>query len=68
MFGSNWKTTLIGVGMGSLNMFLAAMSQGVTPKDALISVGMAALGAAAKDHNVTGGTKKQKTKPAPKPE
>ncbi len=55
----NWKTTLIGIGLGAGNLFLAYLSQGIKPKDALLSVGIATLGAFAKDHDVTGGTKTQ---------
>jgi hypothetical protein len=55
----NWKTTLAGVGMGAANLFLASMAQGIKPKDAALSIGLALLGAYAKDHDVTGGTKQQ---------
>lgn len=50
----SWKTTLAGIGLGAANLFLAALSQGIKPKDALISVGLATLGALAKDHDVSG--------------
>lgn len=51
----NWKTTLLGFGVGALNL----LSSGVNWKTALVSAGLAALGMAAKDHDVTGGTKEQ---------
>lgn len=49
----NWKTTLLGIGAGALQLF----SQGVNWKSILASLGIAALGAVSKDFNVTGGTK-----------
>lgn len=52
---SNWKTTLFGLGAGALNMF----ANGVGWKQVLLSIGLAAMGAVAKDHNVTGGTTAQ---------
>ncbi len=55
----NWKTTLVGALTGLGYAFLSAISTGVKPKDAAIAVGLAALGAVAKDHNVTGGTVSQ---------
>ena len=52
---TNWKTTAAGVGLGFLNLFIAAVTTGVSPKDAAISAGLALIGAYAKDHDVTGG-------------
>lgn len=49
----NWKTTLLGFGVGALNL----LQSGVNWKSALLSAAMAALGLAAKDHDVTGGTR-----------
>lgn len=54
-FLTNWKTTLFGLGAGALNMF----ANGTGWKEVLLSVGLAALGIAAKDFNVSGGTVKQ---------
>ena len=51
----NWKTTVAGLSFGVLNLVLS----GATVKNAVLSVGLAAIGALAKDHNVTGGTVKQ---------
>lgn len=48
----NWKTTLFGLASGSLNL----MANGLSWKTALFSAGLAALGFASKDSNVTGGT------------
>lgn len=50
----NWKTTLIGLGFGAGYMVLQGLAAGIKPKDLLIGVGIAALGAVAKDYNVTG--------------
>lgn len=47
----NWKTTLFGVGAGALNLF----ANGMKWQQVLMSIGLAALGAVAKDHDVTGG-------------
>lgn len=49
---TNWKTTLLGILAGALNLVV----NGVNWKQALISATLAALGIAAKDANVTGGT------------
>lgn len=49
---TNWKTTLIGVGLGFLNVW----ASGISAKQTAISIGLAALGAVAKDFNTTGGT------------
>jgi hypothetical protein len=59
---ANWKTTLTGCIFAVGNVVLP-MLQGnsVTPKDILISAGLAALGFLSKDFNVTGGTKTQPT-------
>lgn len=47
----NWKTTLAGLLSGGLNLF----ANGMGWKQILLTVGLGALGAVAKDHNVTGG-------------
>ena len=52
MWGS-FKTTLVGVGIGFLNLY----ANGMSPKNAALSVGLALLGAVSKDFNATGGTK-----------
>lgn len=58
----NWKTTVAGVGFAVLNILLAGPQ---TPDGKInwssfaVSAGIAALGALAKDHNVTGGTVQQ---------
>lgn len=49
MFKS-WKTTLLGLGLGALNLF----ANGASPKQVGLSLGLLALGAVAKDHNVSG--------------
>jgi len=46
----NWKTTLLGLGLGGANL----VANGVHWKQALVSVGLAGLGLLAKDFNVTG--------------
>lgn len=46
----NWKTTAAGAVIGVLNL----SANGVTLKSFLLSLALAALGAFAKDHNVTG--------------
>lgn len=51
----NWKTTAFGLGVAFLNLY----ANGMSLKTAAMSVGLAALGAAAKDANVTGGTVQQ---------
>lgn len=51
----NWKTTLAGV----LGAVLNLVANGTNWKAASVSVGLAAIGALAKDHNVTGGTVQQ---------
>jgi len=51
----NWKTTLAGLAVALLNLNV----QGMTVKAFLYSAAIAALGAAAKDHNTTGGTVQQ---------
>lgn len=53
----NWRTTLIGFGLAAAQMFMG----GANWKNILIAVGMAALGAVAKDAQVTGGTSVQPT-------
>jgi 20S proteasome alpha/beta subunit len=55
----NWKTTAIGVGSAFAYAFLAQLQGGLKPKDAAIAAGVGLLGAFAKDHDVTGGTKQQ---------
>jgi hypothetical protein len=52
----NWKTTAAGFGAAFAYAFIAAITTGLTPKDAAVSAGLALLGSLAKDHNVTGGT------------
>jgi hypothetical protein len=42
----NWKTTLAGLVAGGLNLF----AQGMSWKNVLVSLGIGALGAVAKDH------------------
>lgn len=51
----NWKTTLIGIVGGALNLF----ASGVNWKSVAMSAALAALGAVSKDSNVTGGTVQQ---------
>ena len=46
----NWKTSLIGVGLGAANMF----ANGTSWKQILFSVGFSALGIFAKDAGVSG--------------
>jgi len=48
----NWKTTLLGFLSGGLNLY----ANGMTPKQILMSLALAALGLAAKDYGVTGGS------------
>ncbi len=48
----NWKTTLFGLAAAALNLF----ANGTNWKQVLVALGLAGLGAVAKDHNVTGGT------------
>ncbi len=50
----NWKTTVIGLVTGAGIAFLSGVQGGLTPKDAAIAAGVAALGLAAKDSTVTG--------------
>lgn len=45
----NWKTTLIGVATAAANVGLAAASGRVSTRDALVSIGIAALGVVASD-------------------
>jgi len=49
MFAS-LKTTLAGIGIGFLNLY----ANGTAPKQAAFSIGLALLGALAKDFNATG--------------
>ncbi len=49
---ANWKTSLLGIAGGGLNLF----ANGLNWKQVLFSVGIAALGLVSKDMNVTGGT------------
>lgn len=53
----NWRTTLAGIGLGALQLFVGGMNW----KSILLSAAMAALGAVAKDANVTGGSIVQPT-------
>lgn len=50
----NWKTTLIGLATGAGIAFLTGVQGGMSPKDAALAAGVAALGMAAKDSNVSG--------------
>lgn len=52
---TSWKTTLAGLAVGFINLW----ANGISAKQAALSVGVAALGVAAKDLNVTGGTTPQ---------
>jgi hypothetical protein len=52
MFKS-WKTTLLGLGFGALNLYLSGMAGGMKPKDVAISVALTTIGAAAKDWNIS---------------
>ena len=54
-FLANWKTSLIGVVMAAIQLHQGGMSW----QNAALAALMAALGFAAKDLNVTGGTIKQ---------
>ena len=56
----NWKTTLFGFLAGGGYLFLQQLSGGIKPKDAALATGLVLLGAAAKDHDVTGGKRVQK--------
>lgn len=47
----NWKTTLVGLGVGGLNLY----ANGANWKSVLVSVGFAGMGILAKDFNITGG-------------
>ena len=51
----NWKTTLIGLAAGLLHL----VANGASWETAAVSVGVAALGAVAKDSDVTGGKREQ---------
>ena len=48
----SWKTTLLGLIAGGLNLYAGGMSL----KNTLLSICIAALGVAAKDSGVTGGS------------
>ena len=50
----NWKTTVIGFATGAGIAFLSGLQGGLTPKDAALAAGVAALGLAAKDSTVSG--------------
>jgi hypothetical protein len=53
----NWKTSLIGLGIGAGNLAIDMLgSSHFNLKSFLFSVGIGALGLVAKDSNVTGGT------------
>lgn len=61
-FLANWRTTLAGVLAGGIGGSIAGYTNpdgSINWKALLIAVALAALGAMAKDHNVTGGTKAQ---------
>lgn len=47
----SWKTTLAGLLFGGGYAFLSAMSTGLKPKDAALSVGIAIIGGLAKDYD-----------------
>lgn len=47
---TSWKTTLVGILVGFLNLWAG----GTSPKNAAVSVGIALLGAVAKDFNTHG--------------
>lgn len=49
----NWKTTLLGIGAAVFNL----VANGATWKSAGLSVLLGLLGATAKDHDVTGGSR-----------
>lgn len=53
----SWKTTLLGIASGALNLF----ANGASWKQVLLSAGLAAFGLVAKDSQVTGGSVKQPT-------
>lgn len=48
---NSFRTTLAGIGVGFLNLY----ANGVSPKNAALSIGLALLGSVAKDFNVSGG-------------
>ena len=50
----NWKTTVIGLATGAGIAFLSGVQGGLSPKDAALAAGVAALGLAAKDSTVSG--------------
>ena len=50
----NWKTTVIGLATGAGISFLSGVQGGLSPKDAALAAGVAALGLAAKDSTVSG--------------
>lgn len=50
---TSFKTTLVGVGLAFLNLY----GNGMTPKNAAISIGLGLLGALSKDFNVSGSSK-----------
>lgn len=50
----NWKTTVVGLATGAGIAFLTSLQGGLTPKDAALAAGVAALGLVAKDSTVTG--------------
>jgi hypothetical protein len=51
----NWKTSLAGIAMAAIQMHQGGMTWG----NAVIAALMALMGLAAKDHDMTGGTKTQ---------
>lgn len=46
----NWKTSLLGLGAGAINL----LANGMNWKQVLLSAGIGALGIYAKDYNVSG--------------
>lgn len=60
----SWKTTLAGFGFGVLNLFIANMSGGIKPKDALISAALVTVGAFAKDYDKTNAARPVMTQPS----
>lgn len=53
MKNTSWKTTVLGLGAGALNM----LANGTNWKQVLLSLGVAALGIVSKDSDVTGGSR-----------
>lgn len=56
----NWKTTLLGVGTAICYLGFKFLTHApIGGDDITLALGMAGIGAYAKDHNVTGGTTTQ---------